>query len=70
MWQIHLEIRQDSCPEETSPPLNLIHTIIDVIKESYFELWWHYFANCIIHENHLGKLLKIWLSDPSSVACD
>lgn len=57
LWQRHTEIRHDSCPGETSPPQNLIHTIIEVVKERFYELW-HYIANCIVHENHLGEIIK------------
>jgi hypothetical protein len=63
-----MEIRYDSCPGETIPPRNLIHVIIEVMKERFYELW-HYFTNCLVYENHLGKLLKMWVSDsfPSSM---
>lgn len=39
LWKIQRKIRHDSCPQVSSSPLNLIRTIIKVIKESFYELW-------------------------------
>lgn len=35
LWQIQREIRHDSCPQENSSPLNLIHIIIKIIEERF-----------------------------------
>lgn len=63
LWQIQREVRHDSCPQENSSSLNLVYRITKVIKERFYELW-QCFWKLPMHENHLGKLLKMQISYP------